>query len=188
MNVSISSEKSCFKVRLSKDNLAKLIAFAIEAAEAEEDGNALTGTESEKLGHDGTDSIIRPQQGMESLLLFGKPAGTDGREEEAAAPTGEYRGFLRIRCQWCNAVHSFCAKEPVSECRCRECDEKTKLENLKKMFVECKCGGRYKYYTNEEEPKITHNCLNCGAPVDLELNLRKSAYATIRARARRHQA
>ena len=104
-------------------------------------------------------------------------------EDEIETPTEEYKGFLRIRCPWCSAVHSFCAKEPISEYHCKECEGKTKLKGLVKMFVECsKCGEKYKYYTNEEKPKIIHDCFNCGAPVDLELNARKTSYVTARDR------
>lgn len=33
--------------------------------------------------------------------------------------------------------------------------------------------------TNISDPQFTMNCLSCGAPVDLELNSRGTAYVTI---------
>ena len=38
---------------------------------------------------------------------------------------------------------------------------------------------RYKYKTNITDETFEYNCLNCGSPVDLELNSRRNTYVTI---------
>lgn len=90
----------------------------------------------------------------------------------------EYKGFLLIKCKHCGKVKGFCAKTPITEYTC-ECGGKTELHNLKPAFLNCKCGERYKYKTNITDETFDYNCLNCGSPVDLELNSRRNTYATI---------
>lgn len=43
----------------------------------------------------------------------------------------------------------------------------------------CKCGKSFRYKTNAEAETITHSCLDCKAPVDMELNGKGTAYVTI---------
>ncbi len=47
------------------------------------------------------------------------------------------------------------------------------------MFMHCKCGKSFRYKTNAETETITHSCLDCKAPVDMELNGKGTAYVTI---------
>ena len=42
-----------------------------------------------------------------------------------------------------------------------------------------RCGKRFSYKTNLTAERVTHTCLACKAPVDLELNSRKTAYVTV---------
>ena len=178
MNVTISSEKSCFTVSITQENLAKLIAFAMEIAENEKNLGASTETGLNKEAQGLSESSFNSQSIMDTPFLPEESAGT-GEQGEIIKPAGTYKGFMRLRCQKCGAVHSFCAKTPISEYRCYKCGGKTELENMHRMFVECKCGSKYSYYTNEMEEMITHDCLNCGAPVDLKFNSRRTAYVTI---------
>lgn len=91
---------------------------------------------------------------------------------------GPYRGFLLIRCEECGEVKAYCAKRETYAFRCK-CGHETPLEKLRPMFVKCKCGKEFRYRTNLTDEHYTHTCLDCGSPVDLELNRRGTAYVTI---------
>lgn len=67
---------------------------------------------------------------------------------------------------------------PLTFHKC-DCGHRTDLHDLKPVHLYCKCGSKYKYMTNISDPQFTMNCLACGAPVDLELNSRGTAYVTI---------
>lgn len=108
-----------------------------------------------------------------------------GSREEQHEPEGkrryepeEYRGFLLIKCKHCGKLKGFCAKTPIREFSC-ECGGKTELYGLKPAYPKCKCGSHYRYKTNITEEKFEYNCLNCGSPVDMELNSRRNTYVTI---------
>lgn len=91
---------------------------------------------------------------------------------------GPYRGFLMIRCEGCGKVHAYCAKKETYVSHC-ECGYETPLENLRVMHMHCKCGMDFRYKTNLTDKYYTHECLDCKAPVDMELNSRETAYVTI---------
>lgn len=122
----------------------------------------------------------KPHRRIDSL--FGDFRGS---REERREPEGqqeyepeEYKGFLLIKCKHCGKLKGFCAKTPIREFSC-ECGGKTELHDLKMAHLHCKCGSHWKYKTNLAEEKIEYNCLNCGSPVDMELNSRRSTYVTI---------
>ena len=50
---------------------------------------------------------------------------------------------------------------------------------LRPLFMHCKCGKSFNYKTNLTADRVTHTCIACKAPVDLELNSRKTAYVTV---------
>lgn len=119
----------------------------------------------------------KPRSRVESL--FGDFRGSQQpKQETQTAEPEEYRGFLLIKCEHCGKLKGFCAKTPISEFTC-ECGSKTKLHNLKPAYLKCKCGGQYKYKTNATDETFGYNCLNCGNPIDLEMNSRKNTYVTI---------
>ena len=91
-----------------------------------------------------------------------------------------YSGFLHIRCEHCGKTKTFCAKYQLSYFGCKECGEKTELKDLKRAFINCDCGGRTRYFTNETADLIELNCINCGMPVALKYNAKKKLYETIR--------
>lgn len=97
----------------------------------------------------------------------------------AGTADGKYKGFMYIKCEHCGETRGFCAKQPIDEYRCNECGGKTKLKDLRRMFLDCECGSHYKYYTNETAEVVTNNCINCGSPVDMMLNSRRTAYVSI---------
>lgn len=92
---------------------------------------------------------------------------------------GKYKGFLLIKCEHCGETRGFCAKQPIDEYKCNSCGEKTKLKDLRRLFMDCECGRHSKYYTNETAEVVTHNCIECGSPVDMMLNSRRTAYISI---------
>lgn len=91
---------------------------------------------------------------------------------------GPYKGFLLIECEECGAVKAFCAKRETYGFKC-SCGHETPLENLRPLFMHCKCGKSFRYKTNVTAQTITHTCLNCKAPVDMELNSKGNAYVTV---------
>lgn len=91
---------------------------------------------------------------------------------------GPYKGFLLAECEECKDVRGFCAKQGVYSYRCKVCGEETPLENLRMMYVSCKCGAHYTYKTNLTEERFTYTCLACGAPVRVQLNNKKTTYVT----------
>lgn len=91
---------------------------------------------------------------------------------------GPYKGFLLIVCEECGAVKAFCAKRETYSFKC-PCGHETVLEHLRPMYMHCKCGKTFRYKTNAETETLTHTCLDCKAPVDMELNKKGTAYVTI---------
>jgi len=102
------------------------------------------------------------------------------KSEEPFGNQGPYRGFLLIKCEHCGSIKAFCTKRELYSYRCDECGEVTLLENLRPMYQKCKCGKEFRYKTNLAEEAFSHKCIECGAPVDLVLNKRKTAYVTVR--------
>lgn len=106
---------------------------------------------------------------------------------EEAAPDGQkgYKGFLLVKCQHCGEVHGFCAKTSLWSYKCR-CGQETPLRDMRLAYLECKCESAFKYLTNIAEPQFTYFCLNCHAPVNLELNKNGTAYLPV-SRGRDHR-
>ena len=92
---------------------------------------------------------------------------------------GKYKGFLFIKCEHCGETRGFNAKVPIDEYKCSECGGKTKLKGLRPAHLDCECGKHWKYQTNETADVLTINCINCGQPVDMMLNSRRTAYVSI---------
>lgn len=106
------------------------------------------------------------------------------QETEVTAPPDErrkYTGFLHIRCPECGEVRSFCSKNGTSDISCKKCGYEGKIEEpLKQLYINCECGGRYRYFTNRTEEMFDIECLNCGAPVSVKYNAKKGIYETIK--------
>ncbi len=90
-----------------------------------------------------------------------------------------YTGFLHISCE-CGNTKSFCAKGKMKSFKCEECGRITELKDLKRAYLNCECGGRFRYYTNETADMFDLECLNCGQPVALKYNEKKKLYETIK--------
>lgn len=107
--------------------------------------------------------------------MFGPRDTWDSKPEE---PPEGYTGFLLLKCEECGEVKAFCAKYPTTQFRC-DCGHRTDLHDLRPVYAHCKCGRRSKYRTNIEDDQSVVNCVECGAPIDLELNKDQSAYVTV---------
>lgn len=90
------------------------------------------------------------------------------------------KGFLIIECEDCGETKAFCARTPITHQFCRDCGHKTMVnyDDLLPAYARCKCGREFKYRTNSRGKNFTIECINCGAPIDLELNGRGTAYVT----------
>lgn len=126
--------------------------------------------EPEPVGHGETHGRSR----VESMFGPRDTWDTPAAEEQ---PDG-YTGFLLLRCEECGEVKAFCAKRPITQYRC-ECGHKTDLHDLLPVYAHCKCGRDSKYKTNIVDGTAVVNCVACGAPIDLELNHRQTAYLTV---------
>lgn len=115
--------------------------------------------------------------------MFGDRTGwnmpAQDKERDADGGASEtYRGFLYIECEDCGKVKGYCAKQDMHFHRC-ECGHDTYLKDLRPVHVACrKCGAHYRYKTNKQGQTFTIDCLRCGAPVDMELGKRGTAYVT----------
>ena len=122
----------------------------------------------EKL-HSRNDSLFgagwkKEPQKTEKPLIIGHPDG--------------YKGFLYIKCDKCGKEKGFYSKEKIKSYKC-ECGKETELENLKPLYTKCKCGNEFKHMTNMNTAEFTYKCFNCGSPVDVKMNSRRTAYTTI---------
>lgn len=89
-----------------------------------------------------------------------------------------YKGFLIVECPQCGNVKSFCAKSPIKSSYCK-CGNEVELKDLRKVVLNCKCGKRFRYMTNIKSDRFTHDCLDCGSPIDVEYNPRRGCYETM---------
>jgi ribosomal protein S27E len=121
----------------------------------------------------------RTPHGGRTARMFGSEPRPrhEFRDEE-----GPYKGFLMVKCEECGKIKAFCARRETYGFRCDECGAETPLEKLRPMHLQCKCGSRFNYKTNLTEKYVTHTCISCHAPVDMELNRRETAYVTIEER------
>lgn len=108
-------------------------------------------------------------------------SGTQTPEQKPFDYTNGHKGFLLIRCPECGEIRGFCSKQPIAETLCRNCETEIPLGDLLPAYVKCgKCGSQFKYRTNIRDPEpFTFECLNCEAPIDLQLNSRETAIVTV---------
>ena len=95
--------------------------------------------------------------------------------EAAKKKVKGYYGFLHIRCNKCGNTHSFCSKGRINQHKCPECGKQTELSQLKRAYINCECGGIFRYFTNESEEMFDLTCLKCGQPVALNYNRKKES-------------
>lgn len=139
-----------------------------------------------RIRHNGIDIFIDCMETKDMLVIpMTSAVGTERNprmehmRQDPDDGQGPYKGFLLIVCEECGAAKAFCAKRETYSFRCDECGHVTALENLRPMYMHCKCGESFRYRTNATAETITHTCLRCKAPVDMELNRKGTAYVTV---------
>ena len=87
-----------------------------------------------------------------------------------------------MECEECHETREFCTRTPITFNRCRKCDHVTPLDTtaMRPAYAKCKCGREFRYRTNAEAKTLTIRCIACGAPIDMQLNARGTAYVTLR--------
>ena len=121
--------------------------------------------------------------------MFGKREEWGTAPQQQAEPEAEaqtvrpVKGFLIIKCRRCGATRSFFLKDYATATRCAGCGAEIPLDGnlLRPAYMKCPdCENELKYRTNFTGERIELNCKKCGAPVDLELNGKGTAYNTIK--------
>lgn len=100
----------------------------------------------------------------------------EGKEEQTRKG---YFGFIYAKCESCGKERGFNAKEPIEAYKC-ECGHETHLEGMRMMYVNCECGGKYRYLTNVKDEEFDVQCINCGSPVAEYWNEKKQCYMSMR--------
>lgn len=181
MQITIKTPFSEMNFDMPQERVTDLLQKALQYASGQADKSETTPTpqpeQKAELATPAAQPTSRPHRRVDSLFRDFRTENTR-KTEETTEEEQEYKGFLLIKCEKCGKLKGFCAKTPTSEHRC-ECGHKTKLHDLKPAFLNCKCGGRYKYKTNITDEQFEYNCLNCGSPVDMELNSRRNTYVTV---------
>lgn len=178
MQVSIKTDFGEMNFNMETDKVSDLMQRAFQYAAGQPTQNVEPGVpEVAQEPSEMKPAEKQPHRRVDSLFGAHRSPGSTQQVEEKSEPE-EYRGFLLIKCKHCGKLKGFCAKTPISEYSC-DCGEKTALHDLKPAFLKCKCGSQYKYKTNITDEAFDYNCLNCGSPVDLELNGRRNTYVTI---------
>lgn len=99
------------------------------------------------------------------------------RDREEKDQYGPWHGFLILQCAECGRARAFNAKQEIYAYKCG-CGAETPLENLKPLYLRCKCGAEWRYKTNLQDETTEHKCIRCGNVVKTRLNGRKTAYVT----------
>lgn len=129
--------------------------------------------------------LLEPQERKTDI---GKPQETENANRQQDMEKSheqragcEYKGFLYIRCPDCGNEKGFCSKNGIHGIHCDECGcNKEFTEPLIPMYVNCECGGNFRYMTNKKEEMFDMTCIECGAPVPMKYNGKKNCYETIR--------
>ena len=194
MQVTIVTPFGEMKFTMAPDKMAALMQQAVQYASAPEPEQ---GTQ-EKPHPPTTEAIPQMQEPPKTPETMGRPhsrvermfgdykvaggAATKtagmGDPTDLTAEPEEYKGFIMLKCDRCGKIRGFCAKYPITSSRC-DCGHSIELRGLRPAHLKCKCGSKFTYKTNITEERFDYPCLNCGSPVDLEINKRGTAYVTV---------
>ena len=188
MELTIKTEIEGINITITKDAVIQLLTTAIKSekdSEPEEVKKLPRESEEEKedmeksgemkksfLLDDSISEVVARAKAKTPAAFSAKNTKDDNN--------GLYKGFLLIRCEDCGSLRGFCAKQPIDRYRCDDCGGITMLQDLRPAYQECECGRSFKYKTNEKSDVITNNCIECGSPVDMMLNAKRTVYTTIR--------
>lgn len=119
---------------------------------------------------------------MEEVDIIQPEQAEQEWKKEPEKETGiSYRGFMHLQCSECKDTKSFMMKREADHYHCDNCGARTVFdEPLIPLYVNCECGGKYRYMTNMHEEIFDIGCLSCGAPVPVRYNEKKRVYETIR--------
>lgn len=189
MKLTVSTELGEFGFNLSQASVIYLLGL-IQKIEDEGD-SVLQGTREQKTktSSDTIEEVPLPEdednsgeEDFQTLLTEEEEkrnAELETQFESDYSNKGKYKGFLYIKCECCGDTRGLCVKYETDEYKCNKCGGKTKLRGLRRMFLDCECGKHFKYYTNETAEVITANCIECGSPIDMMLNARRTTYISI---------
>lgn len=190
MNVSIKTPFAEMSIEMGQEQAMDLIRRAVgySMAPAEKQGTtepAVINNTAPAAGAPETGAAPKekpmPKSRVETMFgpreTWGVPA-PENQDAEGHGSGEAYKGFLLIKCEKCGKIKGFCAKYPLTFHQC-ECGHRTELHDLNPVHAVCKCGSSFKYRTNIRDKQFTINCLDCKAPIDMELNGRGTAYVTI---------
>ena len=174
MKLQIETNFGTFSFDMMPVNIRKVVDKAMALADEEKNGFR----EDEQTMEPVKLVDVYPQSAEKANPVLQQPE-TESMEKLLDIEMGEeaYSGFLYIKCEKCGTSRGYCSKEKIRYSSCR-CGHNTPLSGLKPMYVEC--GGRFKYLTNMNEAQFETDCLQCGAPIDLELNSRRNSYVTMK--------
>ncbi len=92
----------------------------------------------------------------------------------------KYKGFFYLKCPDCGNIKAFCYKKDMKGFHCFECGADVPFtDELRRLWVNCQCGRRFRYWTNQTEEIFDVNCPDCGNPVAVSWNEKKGVYQTI---------
>lgn len=176
MKLQIETNFGTFSFDMMPVNIRKVVDNAMALADEEKNG---TKKEEQKL--DPVALVAVYPEIVENANPVSQQPEIESMEKLLDIENGEeaYSGFLYIKCEKCGVPRGYCSKEKIKYSSCR-CGHSTPLSGLKPMYVECECGGRFKYLTNMNEAQFETDCLQCGAPIDLELNNKRNSYVTMK--------
>lgn len=198
MKLQIKSEHAVMEFEMTHANALSLIGMAIKYARGES-----PDTEPAALPQEVTAAEVKeeqpakteeqlaappaekpaPHSRLESLFgdrsKWNMPAADSKKKVNSRIREGqeEYKGFMYIECEACGKVKGFCTKNYIRYHRC-ECGHENEL-NCRPAHVKCKCGETFTYNTNIQRDEFTIDCLTCGAPVDMTLGAKGTAFVTV---------
>lgn len=181
MNVKIVSDLSGeMQFDMSAENLVQLIGAATRYAADTEKVNAVH--EASMNGTYVKQPVVKLEKPVSKVERMFGDVHSRIPIESVSTPLKKseetYKGFLLIECEDCGKLRGFYSKYPTAAYYCT-CGHATPLRELRPAHLHCKCGSSFKYMTNVRKSSFSYSCLDCGAPIDLELNKSGTAFVTV---------
>ena len=127
-----------------------------------------------------TETMFGDRSAQETSAAPEAPAEKD-TSRPVVIKAKKFKGFMHLKCEVCGETKSFYVKHFVDDYKCEACGHVTDLVDLKLAHAKCpSCQNYIKYLTNMDTDRFDIPCLQCGAPVDMELNKKRDEYDTLR--------